>query len=387
MYAVYFMRQLTVLVSYSLASQGLDVKRMSRQQEGVETSADADNLPGLSTCKEQRHFAFLKVPKAGSSTVQNIFYRFGFNRNLTFILPRFANFISYFPVIKKKNIIPPPNGKRYEAMCNHVAYNRTAFRQTLPVDSVFVGILRNPATQMPSYLNYFHPHDFNGSKALAEYLVNPDFYSSWKGARKIVPNIMANYFGLPERQQREATRHVISDYLMQIESDFDFIIILERLDESLLLMKRKFCWKLKDIIYEKQQATASQKKRRPSSVTVIQKFRLVAPVDFALYEHFLNKISAAVLNEEREKGDFNDELNYFRTVRDVIKKFCRSTSLKKGNGILRISGSKWSNSFEWTTFDCRLLLMEELDFLKFIGQHQYGVEEWERLHSETSSLH
>ncbi|XP_064615249.1 galactosylceramide sulfotransferase-like [Liolophura sinensis] len=375
------MRQLTVLTS-----QGSDIKHLSSQEEEAVTIADADNQPRSSTCKERRHFAFLKVPKAGSSTVQNIFYRFGFNRNLTFLLPRFANFISYFPVIEKDNIIPPPKGKRYEAMCNHVVYNRTAFRLSLPVDSVFVSILRNPTTHLSSYLNYFHGHVFHGSKALEEYLVNPDLYSSWKGPRKIVPNIMANYFGLPERHQREATRHIVSDYLMQIETDFDFIIILERLDESLLLMKRKFCWKLKDIVYEKKQATALQKQRQLPDITVLRQFRLVAQVDFALYEHFLSELSNAVLKEERDTGDFNDELSYFRTIRDVIKRFCKSATPKIDNGTLRINASKWNDSFEWTTLDCRLLQMEELELLKFIGQQQYGVKEWQTLHTSKSKL-
>ena len=33
----------------------------------------------------------------------------------------------------------------------------------------------------------------------------------------------------------------------QVESDFDLVLILERLDESLVLLADKLCWSLQDV--------------------------------------------------------------------------------------------------------------------------------------------
>ena len=51
-------------------------------------------------CTEAHHVYFLKVHKAGSTTIQNIFWRFGFMRNLSILV--FPNTIMSYP---RKNFL------------------------------------------------------------------------------------------------------------------------------------------------------------------------------------------------------------------------------------------------------------------------------------------
>ena len=113
--------------------------------------------------KEVQHIAFLKVHKAASSTAQNIFLRFGWYRNLTFVLSPakkpsgYPNVISLRESLTNSNILPPPEGRQYDILCNHVFYSNEAFRKFMPNDTVFIGILREPFDLYNSILNYFRP--------------------------------------------------------------------------------------------------------------------------------------------------------------------------------------------------------------------------------------
>ena len=44
-------------------------------------------------CTPRKKIIFLKTHKTGSTTLQNIFYRFGFKEKLMFLLPKRAHFL------------------------------------------------------------------------------------------------------------------------------------------------------------------------------------------------------------------------------------------------------------------------------------------------------
>jgi hypothetical protein len=53
-----------------------------------------------------------------------------------------------------KELVPLIAGESYNILCNHVVYNRQAFRAIMPRDTMYVGILREPVANFMSAFSY-----------------------------------------------------------------------------------------------------------------------------------------------------------------------------------------------------------------------------------------
>lgn len=84
---------------------------------------------------EVRHIGFVKVHKAASSTMSNIFYRFGKKRNLTFVFTRHPNYFSRTASITYP-LIKPSKRIGYDILCNHGVFNKTLYSSILPKDCI-----------------------------------------------------------------------------------------------------------------------------------------------------------------------------------------------------------------------------------------------------------
>ena len=74
-----------------------------------------------------------------------------------------------------------------------------------------------------------------------------------------------------------------------MEQEFDLVLILEMLDESLILMKDMFCWDLKDISYFKLNERTDESKSQMTERTQ----RLLKQWlwgDYKLYNYFKSKL-------------------------------------------------------------------------------------------------
>ncbi|CAC5371439.1 unnamed protein product [Mytilus coruscus] len=129
--------------------------------------------------QEVRHIAFLKVHKAASTTIQNMLLRFGTERNLTYVIPSvnsiYPNVISLLETVTSNNIRPIPLlSTHFDILCLHVLYNRTAFGQILPNDTVYIGTLRDPFEYFISMMLYFpimfERFNISGPRAITDFL-------------------------------------------------------------------------------------------------------------------------------------------------------------------------------------------------------------------------
>lgn len=329
------------------------------------------HLQELPECKPQQHVAFIKVQKAGSSTVQNIFYRFGTSRNLTFMLPKYGNYISYSTSVKDREVMPLPVFKdKYDISCNHVKYNRTAFEKYMHPDTGYVGIVRHPLKLLNSYIYYFLEHVVPGKDKLEEFLRNPDYYA---GQRNVSFNLLTNYFGLSSKQARNSTE--VEMFTNQMDKEFHIVLVLELIDESLLLMKRQFCWNLTDILYTRKNARDGTPSVRNATLISKDKHRTIADADYTFYRHFYKKMQDKVF---QEGVDFQKELHYFRQIRDAVRKYC-TRQLWRVDGPLRFPASPWQTAFVVTSETCELIDMPELKFQDLVGSRQYGPL-WKAVH-------
>ncbi|XP_052783665.1 galactosylceramide sulfotransferase-like isoform X2 [Mya arenaria] len=328
-----------------------------------------------------RHVAFLKVHKTGSSTAQNIFLRFGWNHNLTFVLPPaknpfgFPNIISLREGPTSSNVLPPPAGKHHEILCNHVIYNRTSFRTYLPRNTFYVGILREPYECFKSTLNYLRPsYIFLRTESQApgtEYLKDPLKYEPKKSMTSYTNNRMAVELGCPDSLVKSKNSDQIMNFIKQTDQDFGLVIIAEMFEESILLLKRYLNWSIKDALYLDKNIA-----HRKSASALVgpydrELYKQWATIDYALYDHFYIRLRQQI---RKEGNDFDEELLHFAEIRRMTTEFCTATKKYK-DATLVVKESKWNEKFELSHSYCILLQKQEMPFVQEIRVRQYGSED------------
>ncbi|XP_046561345.1 galactose-3-O-sulfotransferase 2-like [Haliotis rubra] len=205
---------------------------------------------------EKQHIVFVKTHKAASSTVLNIVYRFAQERGLIIILPKVGNYLNG-KHLNKTNILPPPKGKKFDILCNHAIFNYTSFSSYLPADTEYIGIVREPFQRFISAMYYFrftHTHKYlqriparHGSKILMKYLENPMAWEPVNPLESQTNNRMAIDFGFPA--QLFHNESLFEEYLVTLNKTFRVIMVAEKFDESLILVKRFLNWNLRDVVY------------------------------------------------------------------------------------------------------------------------------------------
>ena len=336
---------------------------------------------------EIQQVVFAKIHKAASSTVQNILLRFALTRNLTVLLPLRGAMINQksFQIVRRR-MVPHPDGKeKFDILCNHVVYNEAEIAKYFPDSAVRVVILREPMKQALSALVYYstryrtpflkkalekYPNDpINGYLRHPEDFYEPDKY--WGPMTSFINNRMSLDLGF-DPYQFELSKHnttKIETFLKTVEKEFDLVLISDYFEESMVLLRRKLRWSMKDIIYlkvntAKQQRIPPPLKRKPKiSSKVAQIFRQWDKIDFKLYEHFLPKFQRAI----RAEPHFEQEVRAFKTIRKEVEKFCLHDMIHEN---LIISKSVWGDSFIITKFDCFVMQSEEIPLVEAARQIQ-----------------
>ncbi|XP_071146029.1 galactose-3-O-sulfotransferase 2-like [Mytilus edulis] len=332
--------------------------------------------------QEARHIAFLKVHKAASTTIQNILFRFGTERNLTFVMPAVdaiqPNVISVLETVTPKNIRSIPlSSTHFDILCLHVLYNRTAFENILPNDTVYIGTLRDPFDYFISMMLYF-PMMFDrfnifGPRAITDFLEDPEKHDASISIEKyalysFTKNRMAIDYGFPLELlvNSRSRKKDIHKYIKQLDKEFALVIIVEHFDESMILLKRILKWSTKDILYIRQNAnTNTGNKEINIGENDRTRYRQLSEIDFMLYRHFYLKLWRQIKMELL----FHEEVLYFKTVRKEVEDFCQN--LNKKSTVLKFPSSEWSETFEITRGTCDSLMISEFDFVKKIKENQY----------------
>ena len=324
---------------------------------------------------EKHHIAFLKVHKTGSSSVQNIFLRFGNERNLTFVLAhddmsksetKYPNVISYRGTLSASNIVPPPPGKRYDIMCCHVNYNDSAFRRFLPKDTTYIAIVRDPITRLESAIRYFR---MLKDTTLSRFADNPLDYGM--GAGSMINNRIAFEFNVPEKffptKRTGIPKGIPGDlkqYMNHIRARFDLILVTEKLGESIVLMKRMLSWHVKNVVYQKQLV---------ADKTLIVRFNIqdklkLQPylyLDFALYQMATQDLEFKI---QDAANNFQGEVDHFKHVIQSVSVFCKTGR----EASLHFEATEWDSAFNVTSRDCRNYSTFEIAFIQEIRKKMYG---------------
>ena len=130
----------------------------------------------------------------------------------------------------------------------------------------------------------------------------------------------AQFFDLGLSTTEYHRRNIIKTTIQELYEKFTIVLIYEHLDESLVLMKRKFCWQLDDILHLKFHYTQHNiLNREETSEELIEMIRQWNEADQSLYT-FFNK---TLWDEIKYEGEsFWEELKEFRKSLELIDIDC-----------------------------------------------------------------
>ena len=187
-------------------------------------------------------------------------------------------------------------------------------------------------------------------------------------------NSNARDLGLNDKDFKSEAK--INQFLQDTMSDFKYMIITEYTDESLVLLRRKLCWEISDIMYLPLRILNYSYKETKVNVTLIEKLKSWSKVDFLLYKLY----NQTLWNRVYEYGeDFRKELKFYRFQKKRVIKFCKPVALKPWEierfldvkKSIMIPKSPWGAEFNIDPVWCLLSKLNLLMFRNIIKIKEY----------------
>lgn len=297
-----------------------------------------NNIPRLPTLARQQkctkpiqNVAFIKTHHTGSDVITNILNRYGDLNYLNIALPS-DNLPTFFWPMRfqwKYIDITMLNGSLPNIICNHARYNNDVMDNILNPGSVYLTILRDPITQLETTFNNMDFGDLlqvtNTTDQLLTFLKFPKHYiqgvirrKHFKDTLNLIKN--AQFFDLGLSTTEYHRKNVIKMTIQELYEKFSIVLIYEYLDESLVLMKRRLCWQLDDILYLKFQYTdQNQKNRNNFTGELIEKIKIWNQADIYLYDFFNRTLWKEI---EYEGDHFWNEVKEFKLSQKRMENTC-----------------------------------------------------------------
>ena len=305
-------------------------------------------------CHARKNIVFIKTFKTGGSTLSNILSRFAMKHNI------------FIPSIQLGEILGlhnRPLGK-FNLIQRHSLYNRTYFSDVMPNDTIYVTQLRQPLAQLISMLNF--KQYYNVTDPLKHYPVyfeekNKYLEDSWK--QLSIPKNVSDY---------ELQLH-----LKQLEREFDLITITEQFDLSLLLLRRKLCWDISDMIYIPLKIATYKFNRNLSSSNkqhdqiLNERFKTLNPHAYRLYNYFNRSLSDLII---RAGEDLKEELVFFQDLNNNVSKYCSKyiehiiqdsnsfLNVINSSEVLDIPASRWGTAHTMDPIECAMMKLHRRTF-------------------------
>ena len=249
-------------------------------------------------CRPNTHVGFLKTHKTGSSTIFNILARFAISNDVPVATPA-ANYNhlcypSNFSISTRCML--KPRGE-YNMLMNHVRFSQSV-RSVLPNDSYWFTILRDPLDYFESSYDYFNLEQNLGwsyetfMENHARYLPKFKIYSA-----KVIYRTHPLFGIAYDLGFDNFTKVSSEDVIRFMENQFDFVMIAEYFDESLVHLRKQLCWSYYDMVYVDQNKRKKDKNNQKGSKKESYRnlMKQIIPVYYEVYEYFVKKFREQIL--------------------------------------------------------------------------------------------
>ncbi|XP_041470116.1 galactosylceramide sulfotransferase-like [Lytechinus variegatus] len=251
-------------------------------------------------CIPRKNMMYLKTHKTGSSTLQNIIYRYGDAHGLKFALPKAGVYLGTPSLFRRTFPIPSPTGK-YNMLANHARYNRQEMADIMYKDAAYVTIIRHPSTQFESMYAYY---GFKGTFKvdLEGFADKPQNYYRRQSTIPSHSALNPTLYDLGMSKLQMNNDGAIRNKIATLENDFDLVLVAEHLLESLVLLKELMCWDLSDVTFFSANARTKSHVDKMSKRTFDQLYKWNHG-DALLYEHFNQTLWTKIKAYGQERMD------------------------------------------------------------------------------------
>ncbi|XP_013771935.1 galactose-3-O-sulfotransferase 4-like [Limulus polyphemus] len=246
-------------------------------------------------CLEAKtNVVFLKTHKAASSSIQNIFMRYGDTHDLLFVLPYYGNYFGHpqqFHHSMAPRLKPSAGKTHYNIFTHHTRFNYGELKRLMPKNTIFVTILRDPAELFESLYSYYSLENLYNESILTIGFNTSKKVLDRRYGGKIGRNQMSFDLGLsPSRFFNVIT---IEQFAQKLDKEFDLVMIAEQMDKSLILLKNLLCWSIDDVVIFKLNAR-SDKFVKPITADIRQRLQEINSADQVLYNFFKKRLAEKI---------------------------------------------------------------------------------------------
>ena len=180
-------------------------------------------------------------------------------------------------------------------------------------------------------------------------------------------NLLKNgmFFDLGLGMSEYENEIAISSAIFDLSKKFTLVLIYEYLDESLVLLKRKLCWKTDDIIYFSSLMPRNMLRNFTISRAAKDAIERWNKADFMLYDFFNATLWEQIRNEE----NFSSELESFKRRRHEVESHCEKGKIAEGTDIsfdfVDFNETQSSGSPVELNDICIKLRMKDTDYLEY----------------------
>ncbi|KFM79924.1 Galactose-3-O-sulfotransferase 3, partial [Stegodyphus mimosarum] len=268
--------------------------------------------------------------------------RYAHTRNLTIVIPVLPKYNHFFSLVKpfRKEMIAgaPWEILGYNIICHHMVFNKPVIEKIMPKDTLYISIVRDPVSLFESLYEYSELKDFyhmdieeyaRGTKnaTIATKLQNR---SNGMGRNQMLFDfgVHPSFFDNPRMVQKAVEN---------IETNFDFVMIAEYFDESIVLLRHILCWELDDVVSLTINARMDNY-RKNLSEEAAKNILDWNWGDKILYDTFLKKFRETVKEFGEER--INSEVQELRKKRQYWFDYCVQKEVESRN---LTSYKIWSN--------------------------------------------
>ena len=177
----------------------------------------------------------------------------------------------------------------YNIFASHSQWNSEQVRKLVGIDAKFITILRDPIDVFESGFDYF---GFGGQLEMDinEYVARVFHFGRSQraifGKNQLLYNV-----GMKSADMDSPKK--VDEMIEMTDYEFDLVLIAEKMEESLILMKNLFCWTMNDIRYFKLNEREEKSKSNMSENTR-KKLKKWLWADYLLYNYFVQKMDDSI---------------------------------------------------------------------------------------------
>lgn len=291
--------------------------------------------------------------------------RFGHKENSDFLLPNVNNYIgnpTHFNTSMVFNNKYSTSDGQFDMFVHHTRYSQYV-KSVMRPGTIYITILREPTSLFQSIYTFYH-FDRKYKTNLAGF-INKNLQSSAnhlsRYSNKLGINQMSWDLGMVSKDFKNID--MINKHIRMVEQDFDFVLIFEHLDASLVLLANLMQWSLEQVAYLPLNVRNNTYKQTLSDNDIIR-LRNINMADHMLYNRFLNKFKQKINEygiEKLKKG-----IRKLMTINQEFIERCVDSTTNKGYA-RTISYRLKKN----TDSICKYIAVNELKYTSFLREIQY----------------